>query len=531
MSMAEFINDESYGTGSWADDMDDLPTVPSSGTNSGYSRREYGGGDSSGYGNSFRSSERDTFRAGGREERYPPRQQLPLPDKPPYTAHLGNLSWDTTEADIEAHFTECNVVSVRLVRDKIEDRPKGFGYVEYGSLEGLVKALELGGSQLAGRNVRVSVAEPPKDRGDDRTAGEWRRSGPLSPMESSRGSRSDRYADRSEAGDRPERERRSFEPAGDGKVRDFNNWERKGPLAPLSPPPPTAEGAPREMRRRSPSDRPPVGDRTESVQRREFRERPQVERQPTAAEKDNEWRKSARPDSAPMKPTSPVVSHTRPKLELKKRSEVVTDATPASASADTPTSKSNPFGAAKPIDAEARIKEVEERRAALKKEQEEKAKREAEERKAQEEAEKAEKAAKEEAEKIEIAEKAEKTEAVEKTERPSRPDRNNTSPREPREPREFGRSGYRTDRGDRNDRGDRHERFERGGERGDKGSRYPAGEWRRGHDQTPAQGRRDSRQEAKPQGPEPAKADLSEDGWSTVPTKKSRGGAKVVTAS
>jgi len=48
------------------------------------------------------------------------------------------------------------------VRDKVEDRPKGFGYVEYGSLEGLVKALELGGSQLAGRNVRVSVAEPRK---------------------------------------------------------------------------------------------------------------------------------------------------------------------------------------------------------------------------------------------------------------------------------------------------------------------------------------------------------------------------------
>jgi len=46
------------------------------------------------------------------------------------------------------------------VRDKIEDRPKGFGYVEYGSLEGLVKALELAGSQLAGRNIRVSVAEP-----------------------------------------------------------------------------------------------------------------------------------------------------------------------------------------------------------------------------------------------------------------------------------------------------------------------------------------------------------------------------------
>jgi len=308
-------------------------------------------------------------------------------------------------------------------------------------------------------------------------------------------------------------------------VRDFNNWERKGPLAPLSPPPQTAEGAPREMRRRSPSDRPPVGDRAEGAPRRD-RERPQVERQPTAAEKDNEWRKSARLDSASIKPTS-LVPHTRPKLELKKRSEVVTDGTPASASVDTPTSKSNPFGSAKPIDAEARIKEVEERRAALKKEQEEKAKREAEERKAQEENEKAEKAAKEEAEKIEIAEKAEKTEAAEKTERPARPDRNLPSPREPREPREFGKSGYRADRGDRNDRGDRHERTGGGGERGGRASTV---EWRRGHDQVPAQGRRDSRQEAKPQAAELAKAEPSEEGWSTVPTKKNRGG-KALTAS
>ena len=99
----------------------------------------------------------------GREERYPPREQLPLPDKPPYTAHIGNLSWDTTETEIESHFSNCSVVNVRLVRDKLEDRPKGFGYVEFGSLEGLKEALTLSGSSLAGRTLRVSVAEPRKD--------------------------------------------------------------------------------------------------------------------------------------------------------------------------------------------------------------------------------------------------------------------------------------------------------------------------------------------------------------------------------
>jgi RNA recognition motif-containing protein len=42
----------------------------------------------------------------------------------------------------------------------VEKKPKGFGYVEFANLEGLKQALALNGSQFAGRNVRVSVAEP-----------------------------------------------------------------------------------------------------------------------------------------------------------------------------------------------------------------------------------------------------------------------------------------------------------------------------------------------------------------------------------
>lgn len=39
-------------------------------------------------------------------------------------------------------------------------KPKGFGYVEFATLEGLKKALDLSGRDLAGRAVRTSVAEP-----------------------------------------------------------------------------------------------------------------------------------------------------------------------------------------------------------------------------------------------------------------------------------------------------------------------------------------------------------------------------------
>jgi translation initiation factor 4B len=90
------------------------------------------------------------------------REQLPLPSKPPYTAHLGNLSFDATEGDVNDFFADCEVTNVRIVEDKLDRKPKGFGYVEFGSVEGLKKALDLSGTQFQGRNVRVSVAEPRK---------------------------------------------------------------------------------------------------------------------------------------------------------------------------------------------------------------------------------------------------------------------------------------------------------------------------------------------------------------------------------
>lgn len=44
----------------------------------------------------------------------------------------------------------------------MERKPKGFGYVEFGTLDGLKKALELNGTQFQGRNIRISVADPRK---------------------------------------------------------------------------------------------------------------------------------------------------------------------------------------------------------------------------------------------------------------------------------------------------------------------------------------------------------------------------------
>lgn len=92
-----------------------------------------------------------------RQEREFPQE---LPTKPPYTAHLGNLSYDATQESVTDFFDGCEVVSVRIVEDRAEMRPKGFGYAEFATLDGLKKALELEGQSFEGRNIRIRIADP-----------------------------------------------------------------------------------------------------------------------------------------------------------------------------------------------------------------------------------------------------------------------------------------------------------------------------------------------------------------------------------
>jgi translation initiation factor 4B len=72
------------------------------------------------------------------------------------------MSFDTTEGEVSDFFKDCQVTKVRIVEDKLDRKPKGFGYVEFATLDGLKKALSYAGSSLAGRTIRVSVADPRK---------------------------------------------------------------------------------------------------------------------------------------------------------------------------------------------------------------------------------------------------------------------------------------------------------------------------------------------------------------------------------
>lgn len=293
------------------------------------------------------------------------------------------------------------MTNVRIVEDKLNKSPKGFGYVEFETVEGLKKALDFSGTTLQGRSIRISVAEPGEfhcnflvdDYGTDwwiakesRPDGkelDWTRRGPLpelpqrrAPDRTSFGRNLDASSDTgSERGGR-----RNFE--SDGKVRDFNNWERKGPLSHPSGPvrdggrPRSNEGPGSGFRRNSPA----WGEARSQDGSRPPRHDAPPERVPTAAEKDNQWRARMRPDQAPKEPSNPpspaaAAPATRPKLNLQKRT--ISDAVSSPAAAAPSDSKSSPFGAARPIDTAAREREVEEKRQLAirqKKEADEKAK-------------------------------------------------------------------------------------------------------------------------------------------------------------
>ncbi|CAH1956580.1 unnamed protein product [Acanthoscelides obtectus] len=92
----------------------------------------------------------------------------PLPSEPPFKAYVGNLPSRTVQGDVSnIIFSTLNVKNVRLVMDKDTDKFKGFGYVEFETLEDLEKALEMNGEVIVdGNTIKVDVAEEKRsDRG------------------------------------------------------------------------------------------------------------------------------------------------------------------------------------------------------------------------------------------------------------------------------------------------------------------------------------------------------------------------------
>jgi RNA recognition motif-containing protein len=81
--------------------------------------------------------------------------------------YVGNLPYETTEADLQTLFGAAGSVSaVTIVRDRATGQPRGFAFVEMSDTDGAQKAIsELDKHQMGGRALTVNEARPPARSG------------------------------------------------------------------------------------------------------------------------------------------------------------------------------------------------------------------------------------------------------------------------------------------------------------------------------------------------------------------------------
>ncbi|KAJ3557950.1 hypothetical protein NP233_g11609 [Leucocoprinus birnbaumii] len=341
IALSEFLGDSALG--SWADEMEALPSAPAP--------KE---------GPDVHPSRRDDFLSSRSDRAVPVRDDVPLPTQPPYTAFVGNLAFDLVESDLEGFFQ--GVKSVKIIKDR-EDKPKGFGYVEFDDLDGLKAALTNSGQVLAGRTIRVSVAEPPKERSFGHGGAEdsskfdnpWRREGPLPDLPNAR------------------EPRRKFEGAPDklsSASESVSDWRSQ--RAPKLPEPevPRRKGS-GFFNGESAADKDEVWTMGSKFKPSSTDEGPgsrfgslrvKQESVPSAAD-EGDWRRS-RPSPSGSTPPTPQMG--RRKLELLPRSGNASASpspmsSPKMGAAPAVPSRSNPFGSARPVDVTGREKEISER--------------------------------------------------------------------------------------------------------------------------------------------------------------------------
>jgi RNA recognition motif-containing protein len=84
--------------------------------------------------------------------------------------YVGNLSYDTTDQELQAAFEQYGSVSeARIATDKYTGKSRGFGFVEMANNAEARQAIEgLNGRDFGGRTLNVNEARPREDRGPRR---------------------------------------------------------------------------------------------------------------------------------------------------------------------------------------------------------------------------------------------------------------------------------------------------------------------------------------------------------------------------
>ena len=83
--------------------------------------------------------------------------------------YVSNLSFTVQDEDLKEFFAEYGEVSsAKVIMDKETNRSRGFGFVEMPDEAAGQKAIkELDGAQVDGRPIRVNVAKPREERGNN----------------------------------------------------------------------------------------------------------------------------------------------------------------------------------------------------------------------------------------------------------------------------------------------------------------------------------------------------------------------------
>lgn len=86
------------------------------------------------------------------------------------TIFVGNLSFQTSEAEIERAFARYGrVSSVRVMMDRSSGSPRGFAFVQMPGMDDAEEAIaRMNGQSIAGRSITVNEA---RSREDSRPAG------------------------------------------------------------------------------------------------------------------------------------------------------------------------------------------------------------------------------------------------------------------------------------------------------------------------------------------------------------------------
>ncbi len=83
----------------------------------------------------------------------------------PVQIYVGNLTYSMTEDSLKELFAPYGeVTSVKIIKDRLTDRSRGFGFVEMENKDEAESAIQkIDGTEVEGRNMKVNLARPRRE--------------------------------------------------------------------------------------------------------------------------------------------------------------------------------------------------------------------------------------------------------------------------------------------------------------------------------------------------------------------------------